>query len=189
MYCDNRVCVSLFVTPSRSLWPADKCISSAASLSAITRTSGQKQPSCTIKGKTLVTPWTLDNCTQSDHVFCFAKPCFWFFGKMATWNWIYTHRGWIFYIFLWTETFHHKGAEVKILFQNQVSEDVFLYLQFMVDCLSSTLNLANKTLVWDLVPYIQITLSNSWCICYCECHIESTWMENKSFYEWNMLCF
>lgn len=154
MYCDNRVCVSLLVIPSRSLWPADKCISSAASLSAITCTSGQKQPSCTIKGKTLVTPWTLDNCTQSDHVFCFAKPCFWFFfwqnGNMK----LNLYTAWVdILFFLWTETFHHKGAEVKILFQNQVSEDVvFLYLQFMVDCLSSTLNLANKPLVWDLVP-------------------------------------
>lgn len=153
MYCDNRVCVSLLVTPSRSLCPADKCISSAASLSAITCTSGQKQPSCTIKGKTLVTPWTLDNCTQSDHVFCFAKPCFWvFFGKMATWNWIYTQRGWIFYFFCGLKHFIIKEQKWRYFSKIKSEDVVFLYLQFMVDCLSSTLNLANKPLVWDLVP-------------------------------------
>lgn len=183
MYCDNPVCPCLLPPAGHS------DLQTNASALQLAWVLSQKQQSCTIKGKTLVTPWTLDNCTQSDHVFCFAKPCFWFFGNMK----LNLYTSWVdnfFSFFLWTETFHHKGAEVKILFQNQASEDVvFLYLQFMVDCLSSTLNLANKPLVWDLVPYIQITLSNSWCICYCDCHIESTWMENKSFYEWNMLCF
>lgn len=153
MYCDNRVCVSLLVTPSRSLWPADKCISSAASLSAITCTSGQKQPSCTIKGKTLVTPWTLDNCTQSDHVFCFAKPCFggffWQNGNMK----LNLYTAWVDILFF-CGLKHFIIKEQKWRYFSKIkSEDVvFLYLQFMVDCLSSTLNLANKPLVWDLVP-------------------------------------